>query len=52
MPDEEYSDKVLTSQLRQYISATEKQYYKTISDYKSHIAPSFWETNSTHFNIA
>jgi hypothetical protein len=52
MPDEEYSDKVLTSQLRQYISAAEKQYYKTISDYKSHMAPSFWETNSTYFNVA
>ncbi|HOG15259.1 MAG TPA: DUF87 domain-containing protein [Candidatus Absconditabacterales bacterium] len=52
MPDEEYSDKILTNQLRQYISAAEKQYYKTISDYKSHMAPSFWETNSTYFNVA
>ncbi len=52
IPDEEYSDKLLTSKLRQYISATEKQYYKTISDYKSHIAPSFWETNTNHFNVS
>jgi len=43
MPDDEYSDKKLSSQLRQYIIAVENHYTSTISDYKSHIAPSYRE---------
>ena len=42
MPDSEYSDKKLTSDLRKYISEVEKRYTTTINDYKTHIAPSFW----------
>jgi len=52
MPDNEYSDKKLTSKLRQYISEVEKHYSTTISDYKSHISPSFWEFKSNKFNIS
>lgn len=52
LPDAEYSDKKLTSQLRQYISDTEKQYNKVVSDYKSHISPSFWEFTPTRYNIS
>ncbi len=52
MPDEEYSDKKLTSKLRQYISEVEKHYSTTIDDYKSHIAPSFWEFKNNQFNIS
>jgi hypothetical protein len=52
MPDKDYSDKKLTSTLRQYISEVEKHYSSTISDYKSHIAPSFREFKSTQFNIS
>lgn len=52
MPDDEYSDQKLTSKLRHYITAVEKEYSKTISDYKSHIAPSFWEFKNSHFNIS
>lgn len=52
LPDKEYSDKKLTSKLRQYILEVEKHYSSTISDYKSHIAPSFWEFKSTQFNIS
>jgi conjugal transfer ATP-binding protein TraC len=52
MPDKEYSEKKLTSKLRQYISEVEKHYSSTISDYKTHISPSFWEFKSTQFNIS
>ncbi len=52
MPDKDYSDKKLTSKLRQYISEVEKHYSTTISDYKSHISPSFWEFKSNQFNIS
>lgn len=52
IPDEEYSDSKLTSQIRQYILEVEKHYISTITDYKSHIAPSFWEFKSTSFNVS
>ena len=52
LPDEEYSDKKLTSKLRQYIWEIEKHYQTTISDYKSHIAPSFWEFKGNQFNVS
>lgn len=52
MPDKEYSDKKLTSQLREYISEAEKHYSKIINDYKSHISPSFWEFKGTEFNVS
>ncbi len=52
MPDEEYSDKKLTSDLRKYISEVEKRYTTTINDYKTHIAPSFWEFKATDFNVS
>lgn len=52
MPDEEYSDKKLTSSLRKYISEVESHYTTTINDYKTHIAPSFWEFKATDFNVS
>lgn len=52
LPDEEYSDSKLTSKLRRYILETEKQYISVINDYKSHIAPSFWEHKPNHFNVS
>ena len=52
MPDSEYSDKKLTSDLRKYISEVEKRYTTTINDYKTHIAPSFWEFKATDFNVS
>ena len=52
MPDKEYSDKKLTSKLRQYIWEVEKHYSTTINDYKSHMSPSFWEFKSNQFNIS
>ena len=52
LPDAEYSDKLLTSQLRNYIIDNEKQYIASLSDYKSHIAPSFWEVTRKYINIS
>lgn len=52
LPEDQYSDKKLTSKLRQYISEVEKHYTTTIGDYKSHIAPSFWEFKGIHYNVS
>ena len=52
MSDDEYSDKKLTSQLRNYISEVERHYTTTISDYKSHIAPSYWKIETQKFNVS
>ena len=52
LPDDKYEDKLLTSKLRQFISETEKEYTSVINDYKSHIAPSYWEFKSTHYNVS
>jgi len=52
MPDNEYSDKKLTSKLRQFIGEVEKHYTTTIDDYKSHIAPSFWEFKWLKYNVS
>lgn len=52
LPDDEYSDKKLTSKLREYISEVEKHYISTISDYKSHISPSFWEFKWQYYNVS
>ena len=52
LPDTEYSDKMLTSQLRQYIKEVDTHYTSLLSDYKSHIAPSYWEFNVPHFNVS
>jgi len=52
MPDDEYSDKKLTSDLRKYISEVENRYTTTINDYKTHIAPSFWEFKANNFNVS
>ncbi len=52
MPDEEYSDKKLTSQMRTYIQGAEKEYAASIADYKSHIAPSYWEVQSNTVNLS
>lgn len=52
LPDDEYSDKLLTSQLRTYIVDNEKQYISSLSDYKSHIAPSFREVTRKYTNVS
>lgn len=52
LPDEKYNDSLLTSKLRQFISETEKEYSTVINDYKSHIAPSYWEFKPTYYNVS
>jgi hypothetical protein len=52
LPDDEYKDSLLTSDLRKYIIAYEKEYISTLSDYKSHIAPSLREVKATYCNIS
>lgn len=52
IPDEEYSDKKLTSELRQYIKEVDQHYSSLLSDYKSHLAPSYRKFNTTDFNVS
>ncbi|MDR0859457.1 MAG: hypothetical protein LBO09_00270 [Candidatus Peribacteria bacterium] len=51
-PDDQYSDKLLTSEMRKYITDVEDEYSKNISDFKSHIAPSYREAKITDINIS
>lgn len=51
-PDDQYNDKMLTSEMRRYIKEVEDEYAKNISDFKSHIAPSFREAKITDINIS
>ena len=52
LPDEQYNDQKLTSKMRTYIAETEKEYSTVISDYKTHIAPSYWEFKPTYYNVS
>lgn len=52
LPDDQYNDKLLSGELRQFIVEVEKHYSSTITDYKTHIAPSYWEVKSTLFNLS
>lgn len=52
MPDEKYSDKLLTSELRKHIQKVEKEYVTSLADYKSHIAPSFREVKPSQMNVS
>lgn len=52
MPDDQYSDKLLTSDLRKHIQKVEKEYVSSLSDYKSHMAPSYREVKPQGVNIS
>lgn len=52
LPDAEYDDKKLTSELRQYIKQVDEHYNSLLADYKSHIAPSYWEFKMSHLNVS
>lgn len=52
IPDKDYSDKMLTSSMRTYIQGIEKEYIASLWDYKSHIAPSYWEVKGNIANIS
>ncbi|GHW02245.1 hypothetical protein AGMMS50249_0310 [candidate division SR1 bacterium] len=51
-PDDKYSDKMLTSELRNYIINVESNYTKNITDFKSHIAPSYRESKINDINVS
>ena len=51
-PDDQYSDKMLSSEMRRYIKQVEDEYVQNISDFKSHIAPSYWESKTTEINVS
>ena len=50
--DEEYDPKKLTPMMRSYILAWENQYKDALADYKTHIAPSYWEIKPRSFNMS
>lgn len=52
LPDQDYSDKLLTSEMRNYIKSVEDSYTQTISDFKTHIAPSYWEAQVSQVNLS
>lgn len=51
-PDDQYNEKMLTSDMRGYIKEVEDEYARNISDFKSHIAPSYWEAKITDINVS
>ncbi len=52
LPNEEDNDKLLTSELRNYLNKLESEYVSMFEDQKSHIAPSYWETKWTYIKVA
>ncbi|MDR0369023.1 MAG: hypothetical protein LBH96_00345 [Candidatus Peribacteria bacterium] len=52
MPDDQYDDKKLSSEMRRYIKEVEDEYSKNITDFKSHIAPSYREAKTTEINVS
>jgi len=52
IPDAEYKDSMITSDMRRFIKQVDEEYTKNISDFKSHIAPSYWEYKSNLMNIS
>ncbi|UFX83084.1 VirB4-like conjugal transfer ATPase, CD1110 family [Candidatus Absconditicoccus praedator] len=52
LPDEEYSDKLLTPKLRNYINKIENEYVSMFQDQKTHIAPSYWEVKGTETKVS
>lgn len=52
LPDDQYDEKQLTQELRKYIVDRETEYISSLNDYKTHIAPSFWEIKPANFNLS
>ncbi len=52
IPDEEFDEKKLTSDIRKYIKEVDTHYNSIIADYKTHIAPSYWEFKANHYNVS
>ena len=52
IPDSEYKDSMITSDMRKFIKQVDEEYTANIADFKSHIAPSYWEYKSNWMNIS
>ena len=52
IPDSEYKDSMLTSDMRRFIKQVDEEYTSNMADFKSHIAPSYWEYKSNWMNIS
>jgi len=52
IPDSEYKDSMITSDMRRFIKQVDDEYTTNIADFKSHIAPSYWEYKSNGMNIS
>lgn len=52
LSDEQYSDKLLDSELRGFLYDVEKEFLSATASYKTHIAPSFWEVKGWSLNIS
>ena len=52
IPDSEYKDSMITSDMRRFIKQVDDEYAANIADFKSHIAPSYREYKSNLMNIS
>ncbi|MDP2669934.1 MAG: DUF87 domain-containing protein [bacterium] len=52
LDDDKYDDNLLTPELRKNILTLEQEYVQTMKDYKSHIAPSYREMQSSSYNLS
>jgi len=52
IPDADYKDSMITSDMRRFIKQVDDEYCSNIADFKSHIAPSYWEYKSNLMNIS
>ena len=52
IPDSEYKDSMITSDMRRFIKQVDEEYTANVADFKSHIAPSYWEYKSNWMNIS
>jgi len=52
IPDAEYKDSMLTSDMRRFIKQVDEEYTASIADIKSHICPSYWEYKSNLMNVS
>ncbi len=52
IPDSEYKDSMINTDMRRFIKKVDEEYTANIADFKSHIAPSYWEYKSNMMNIS
>ena len=52
LPDDQYSDKKITQDLRKFIMETDKHHTSTVADYKTHIAPSYWKAEWWDYQLS